>query len=258
MTLLMPGSRPLHSVCQILRHTHTGADSKQQVVRLPRGLPAIGRFDLSGREVSLPALSAPAAFALLAAVSVGIHIAQAARQRARQRQQEASARALRPDYTLRRPRAATAAPAKVSTAARRSTPGGGAPMESPFSLHRRTTGLSSPDGKQQPNGLLTNGEPVGGRGVSVQPLFAQLAQIQQVVFGAEAAAKLVAFVPQTYENAAFETGRLCGEQTPALRMLSQHSCAACLPPCLTTRGMYDTPALHIETFVLLTCRHCGR
>lgn len=205
----------LHRLRQTCRHIHTGADSQQQVVRMPHGLPAIGRFDLSGRTLSLPALSAPAAFALLAAVSVSIHLAQAARQRARQRQQEASARALRPDSVLRRPRTAMAAPAKVSTAARRSTPGGAAPMESPFSLHRRTTALSSPDGKLQPNGLPANGQSGGGRGVNVQPLFAQLAEVQQVVFGAEAAAKLAAFVPKTYENAAFETGRLCGEQTSA-------------------------------------------
>ena len=217
-----------HSMRQTCRPIHTGADSKQQVVRLPRGIPSIGRFDVSGRALSLPALSAPAAFALLAAVSVSIHIAQAARQRARRRQQEASARALRPDYALQRPRAARAAPARVSTAARRSTPSGGAPMESPFSLHRRTTGLSSPDGKQQPNGLPTNGEPVGSRGVSVQPLFAQLAEIQQVVFGAETAAKLVAFVPQTFENAVFETGRLCGEQTSAPSILTTHSNARCM------------------------------
>jgi hypothetical protein len=102
-------------------------------------------------------------------------------------------------------------------------------MESPFSLHRRTTGLSSPD-KLQPNGLPANGEPGGGRGISVQPLFAQLAEVQQVVFGAEAAAKLAAFVPKTYENAAFETGRLCGEQTP-------------------------TPVCYARTHVQGTCRH---
>ena len=233
--LFMPDS-VLHSVRQIFRYICTGADSKQQVVRMPHGLPAIGRFDLSGRTLSLPALSAPAAFALLAAVSVSIHLAQAARQHARQRQQEASARALRPDSVLQRPRAATAAPAKVSTAARRSTPGGAAPMESPFSLHRRTTGLSSPD-KLQPNGLPANGELGGGRGVNVQPLFAQLAEVQQVVFGAEAAAKLAAFVPKTYENAAFETGRLCGEQTSCTSVRGTHSWARCLLPCVTTSGI---------------------
>ena len=84
-------------------------------------------------------------------------------------------------------------------------------MESPFSVHRRQTGLSSPDGKLQAGALPANGGPGNGRGADVQPLFAQLAEVQHVVFGAEAAARLAAGVPQTFENAVFETGRLCGE-----------------------------------------------
>lgn len=203
-----------HSCCKVqLQQSlalHAGADGKRHAVRLPEGLPPIGRFDVSSRDIALPALSAPAALALLAAVSIAIHVAQAARQSARHRQKAAAAAALKPGFDLRRPRAA-AVPAKVSTAGRKSAAAGAAPIESPFSSHRRRNGLATAYARTSTGELLANGEAGGGSGgIAVQPLFAQLAEVQRVVFGAEAAEQLATGVPQTFENAVFETGRLCG------------------------------------------------
>lgn len=192
-----------------------GADSKQHVVRLPEGLPHIGRFDISGRHILLPALSAPAAFALLAAASIAIHLAQAAWRGARQQRKATTASALKADFALRRPKA-TVTPAKVSTAARKPAAAGPSPIESPFSSHRRRNGLAA-DARTPGSTPLANGQSGGGGGGLVQLLFAQLAEVQQVVFGAEAAEQLAAGMPQTFENAVFETGRLCGAWLCLLR-----------------------------------------
>lgn len=47
--------------------------------------------------------------------------------------------------------------------------------------------------------------------------------LRQIVFGAEEAQRFAAAVPQTFENAVFETGRLCGEL--------RHLIHACIPTC---------------------------
>ncbi len=47
--------------------------------------------------------------------------------------------------------------------------------------------------------------------------------LRQIVFGAEEAQRFAAAVPQTLENAVFETGRLCGEL--------QHLVHAYIPTC---------------------------
>lgn len=181
------------------------------MLRLPPQLPHIGSLDFSNAEVRLPALSAPAAFALLAAVSAAIHLAQLSRQNARRKREAAAAAALTPEFALRRPRSRQDPPVSMSTAAQQPSQGGMQHMESPFSSHRRRSALASPDGKT-PRPGMANGEAGGGGGdgAPVQQLFAQLAEVQRVLFGAEPAAQLAADVPQTFENAVFEAGRLCG------------------------------------------------
>lgn len=206
LVLTAPVSIPL------LVWTALGADSsKRQVLRLPPQLPRIGSVNYSNAEVRLPALSAPAAFALLAAVSAAIHLAQISRQNSSRKREAAAVAALTPASAQRRPRLRQEPQVGMSTAKQESSQGGMQHIESPFSSHRRRSAHASPDGKTPRLGMV-NGEAGGGGsgGVPVQQLFAQLAQVQHMLFGAGPAAQLAAGVPQTFENAVFEAGRLCG------------------------------------------------